>query len=121
MPARKSNPTPKVVTKLAKVRLREGYTQADMARWIGISLRHYRRVERGESERARGAPRQPSLSILINAALAMRVPFEEIAPAGWQKTWTRFDGGSPKGPPTKLELELCRKDWADTRRGRKSD
>jgi transcriptional regulator with XRE-family HTH domain len=114
VPRRRTNPTQKPKTNLAKARLKAGFTQKDMAEWLGISLRHYRRLETGEDQEGRlSGPRQPPLSLLVNCALILRVPFDEVAPSNWHKTWTRYDLASPDGPPSKREMDKKRQRWDD--------
>jgi transcriptional regulator with XRE-family HTH domain len=108
VPPRKSNPTPPAKTNLAKARLKAGITQKDMASWVGVSLRHYRRMETSNEEELR---ENPTLAFLVNCSLALHVPFDDVAPPRWRKTWRRFSRDTPARPPTKRELEKARRRW----------
>lgn len=81
-----------------------------MAEWIGVSLRTYRRLEQSESGLV-GPGSLASLGIYVNCALTLRVPFDEVAPAGWATTWTLVSGQAPDGPPSLDELEARRRHW----------
>lgn len=108
VPARKTNPTAPPKTNLAKARLKAGITQEQMAAWVGLSLRHYRRLETANDKTRYGDPR---LSVLVNCALALHVPFDEVAPTSWKKTWTKFSRQGPERPPTERVVKKARKTW----------
>ena len=109
MPPRKTNPTAPATTNLAKARLKAGITQQQMAEWVGVSLRHYRRLETA-NDKVRYD--NPPLSFLVNCALALHVPFDDVAPPRWATTWRQLDWKGPERPPTKRALEKARKTWA---------
>lgn len=78
-----------------------------MARWTGISLRGYRRLEKGKA-----AEHGPNLPFLVNCSLVLRVPFERVAPEGWDQ-WTRLRWGhGPAAPPSKEKVAEARARWA---------
>jgi len=106
MGERKRSPRPrrqatKVETKLADRRLRAGLTQAEMAELTGISLAHYRRLERGQM-------RNPPLRFLVNCALVLQAELLDIVEDEWL-TWMPFDQRHPE-PPTSAtpSRRLCR-------------
>jgi transcriptional regulator with XRE-family HTH domain len=115
VPRRRTAPTPLAKTPLAKARLKAGITQEQMAAWVGISLRNYRRLEQGTRFMERDYPAFPSLSLFVNCALVLRVPFDEVAPPNWQKTWTTWHNKAPTRPPSKRELDKERQRWDDIR------
>lgn len=84
-----------------------------MAEWVGISLRHYRRLEAtldldpDDPERAR-----PTLAFLVNCSLALGVTFDKIAPTGWRKAWINLNDERPI-PPFPWERKELRQDWPD--------
>jgi transcriptional regulator with XRE-family HTH domain len=82
---------PKSDTKLAHWRLRRGVTQQELARAIGIDVKVYRRVEKGD--------RVPPLDVLLNCAVALRVSLNDIVEDGWRE-WQVLDqrASSPPDP-----------------------
>jgi hypothetical protein len=79
-----------------------------MAEWLGVSLRHYRRLETANEKARYGDPR---LSVLVNCALALHVPFDEVAPPKWRTTWRQLAWKGPERPPTNRALGKARKTW----------
>jgi transcriptional regulator with XRE-family HTH domain len=77
-------------TKLADRRLRAGLTQEEMAALTGISLAHYRRLERGQIT-------NPPLRFLVNCALVLRVDLFDVIDDQWLE-WMPFDQRNA-GPP----------------------
>jgi transcriptional regulator with XRE-family HTH domain len=80
----------KVETKLADARLRGGLTQAEMAELTGISLPHYRRLERGQL-------RNPPLRFLVNCAIVLHVDLLDVVDDEWLQ-WMPFDARHPTPP-----------------------
>jgi transcriptional regulator with XRE-family HTH domain len=68
---------------LAEVRRSRGVSQQELADAIGVSLRTYRRLERGKIN-------DPGVRILHNCAIALGVSLYEIIPAQWFH-WQPFD------------------------------
>jgi transcriptional regulator with XRE-family HTH domain len=60
----------KIGKNLARLRMAAGLSQAKMAEKLGISLRHFQRVESGESA--------PSIPILVDIHKFFRTTWEEI-------------------------------------------
>ncbi|HET8751951.1 MAG TPA: helix-turn-helix transcriptional regulator [Gaiellaceae bacterium] len=88
MPERKTNPTI-ARTNLARERVAAGLTQEEMANFVGLSVRDYRRLE--------GAKRWPLLAELVNCSLVLGVPFEKVAPTDW-RGWKQFSARTPESP-----------------------
>lgn len=84
---------PKSDTKLAHWRLRRGVTQQDLARAIGIDVKVYRRIEKGDGV--------PPLDVLLNCAIALRVSLDDLVEDRW-RTWQVLDqrASSPPDPDT---------------------
>lgn len=82
-----------------------------MAEWVGVSLRHYRRIELHiedadeDEEKAR-----PTLAFLVNTALVLGVEFDEVAPPGWRETWTNLNDERPI-KPFDFEVDEARQEW----------
>lgn len=89
-PPRPRRQATKVETKLAERRLRAGLTQAEIAEMTGISLAHYRRLERGQM-------RNPPLRFLVNCALLLEVDLLDLIEDEWL-TWMPFDQRHPEPP-----------------------
>jgi transcriptional regulator with XRE-family HTH domain len=112
VPRRKSSPTT-AQSNLAKARIKERISQKQMAEWVGVSLRHYRRIELhiedddDDLEKAR-----PTLAFLVNCSLVLSVPFDEVAPPGWSETWTDLNDERPIRP-FPFEVEEARQDWGE--------
>jgi transcriptional regulator with XRE-family HTH domain len=90
VPARKGDQT-KVRTKLGALRADSGLTQARMARYVGISLETYRRLERGTMA-------APPISYLANCALVIEVELEDLVDDAWRR-WRVFDRVDAPKPP----------------------
>lgn len=78
-------------TKLAHARQSRGVTQDELAEAIGVSPATYRRLERGQAD-------NPPLRYLINAALALGVPVDDLIEDEWRTWWQRYPE-DPAGPP----------------------
>lgn len=102
MPARKGDQT-KVRTKLGALRADRGLTQARMARYVGISLETYRRLERGRMP-------APPISYLANCALVLEVDLEDLVEDSWRR-WHVFDRVDAAKPP-RLDLGRRRREGA---------
>jgi len=89
---------------LAKVRRRRGLTQQEMADAVGVSLRTYRRVERGEVD-------DPGVRLLHNCAIALGVTLYDIIPAEWY-FWSVFSEDA-RVPPNWEEFFHPERDTAD--------
>ena len=90
MPARKEDQT-HVRTRLAAVRVERGLTQAQMARYTGLTVPTYRRLERGQIP-------APPLSYLANCALVLDVSLEALIEDEW-RSWHVFDARDAARPP----------------------
>lgn len=88
------DPGTKPETKLARVRMSRGVTQAELAEAVGISEPTYRRLERGMMT-------APPLSYLVNAARALGVELDDVIEDGW-RAWheLRADRADPPAPET---------------------
>lgn len=108
MPRRKSSPT-EPRSNLAHTRLRERISQKQLAEWVGVSLRQYRRLEANadDTEIVR-----PPLAFFVNCSLALGVPFDDVAPPDWQETWTDLNGERPI-PPFDYERDEARQAWPE--------
>ncbi len=62
-----------------------------MAHAIGVSIATYRRLERGQLE-------NPPLRYLVNAAIVLRVPLEDVIEPAWRE-WLALDPVSAPDPP----------------------
>jgi len=82
---------PKSDTKLAHWRLRRDVTQQDLARAIGIDVKVYRRIEKGD--------RVPPLDVLLNCAIALRVSLDDLVEDEWRR-WQVLDrrAATPPAP-----------------------
>ena len=79
------------VTKLADLRLAGGLTQRQLAERTGVSIAHYRRLERDEL-------RDPGIRTLSNLAIALGVQLEDLIEDHWRE-WMVFDAtGAPRPP-----------------------
>lgn len=85
---------PKSDTRLARWRLRRGVTQTNLARAIGIDVKVYRRIEKGD--------RVPPLDVLLNCAIALRVSLDDLVEDEWRR-WQVLDQRSA-APPDPDEL-----------------
>jgi hypothetical protein len=82
-----------------------------MAEALGISTRHYRRIELHLEDPWEDLERiLPSLGFLVNCSLILGVPFDEVAPPDWQETWTQLSEERPIRP-FDFEVEEWRQDW----------
>jgi transcriptional regulator with XRE-family HTH domain len=70
-------------TRLAHFRRARGITQHELAAAIGISHRTYWRLEHGRIA-------EPSLRLLVNCAMALRVPLIELIEPEWRE-WFVYD------------------------------
>lgn len=86
-------------TKLHYVRGGGSLTQKSVSERTGIPLRTYRRLENGELT-------NPPLRYLVNCALVLNVPLEDVCEDEWLR-WTPFDTTARK--PTR-RLRLTRRD-----------
>jgi transcriptional regulator with XRE-family HTH domain len=80
-------PQTDIRTRLAAARVATGLTQKEMAWAIGIPIANYIRLERGQH-------RNPPLGWLVNAAIVLACPLDELiddAMCGWY----RFDRAEP--------------------------
>lgn len=84
-------PQTDIRTRLAATRAATGLTQKEMAWAIGIPMANYIRLERGQHG-------NPPLGWLVNAALVLGCPFDELIDDAMLE-WYRFD--RPKPPPRK--------------------
>jgi transcriptional regulator with XRE-family HTH domain len=89
MPARR-DPGTKPDTKLAHVRMRRGVSQKQLAEAIGISEPTYARLERGKMT-------SPPLGYLVNAALALDVPLDDLIEDRWRE-WHELRADRPVPP-----------------------
>jgi transcriptional regulator with XRE-family HTH domain len=87
---RRRDPGTKPETKLARVRMKRGVTQEELAEAIGISVVTYRRLERGRMD-------NPPLRYLQNAALALGVELDDLWEEQWRE-WMVFDQQRPEPP-----------------------
>jgi transcriptional regulator with XRE-family HTH domain len=90
VPARKGDQTD-VRTRLAALRVDRGLTQAQMARYTGLTVPTYRRLERGQIP-------APSLAYLANCALVLDVALEALIEDEWRE-WHVFDARDAARPP----------------------
>lgn len=87
-----------------------------MANFLGLSARHYRRIELHLEDPWEADPDErtrmlPSLGFLVNCSLILGVPFDEVAPPNWRETWTQLSEERPIAP-FDFEIEEARKaDW----------
>ena len=70
-------------TSLARFRRARGITQHELAAAIGISPKTYWRLEHGQIT-------EPSLRLLVNCAMALRVPLIELIEPEWRE-WFVYD------------------------------
>jgi transcriptional regulator with XRE-family HTH domain len=89
MPARR-DPGTKPETKLARLRMSRGVTQAELADAIGISEPTYRALERGKMT-------SPPLGYLVNAALALGAELDDVIEER-SRAWHELRADRP-GPP----------------------
>ena len=92
-------------------------TQKDMATCLGVSTRHYRRIETHLEDPWEDAPDEQtrmlaSLAFLVNCSLILDVPFDEVAPPNWRTSWTQLSEERPI-KPFDFEVEEWRQDWAE--------
>lgn len=78
-------------TKLAELRIAHGLTQRQLAERTGISIAHYRRLERDEL-------RDPGVRALSNLAIALGVTLEDLVEDHWRE-WMVFDATGAPSPP----------------------
>ena len=74
-------------TKLARLRKAAGHEQQAFAGQIGVSRSTLQRYEAGDIA-------NPALPVLVNAAIALRVPLGEVIEDHWLTWWDR--GSSPR-------------------------
>lgn len=89
MPARKQ-PQGDLISKIARLRVKQGLTQAELAAQIGISATTITRLERTLID-------NPPLGWLVNAALALGVELEDVID-GWMLNW-HTTTAAPEPPP----------------------
>lgn len=75
---------------MQEIRERRGLTQAEVADAVGISERHYRRIEQGRVF-------DPGIRVLHNCALVLGCTLYEMLPAEFLG-WTRFSDQRPEPP-----------------------
>ena len=80
----------RIDTKLAALRVQAGVTQTELATMVGLSLAHYRRLERGQIE-------NPPLRYLVNLSLALGVPLADVLEDAWLE-WLSLDQRHPQPP-----------------------
>lgn len=83
-----SAPEPR--TRLAALRVSRRVSQSDLAEVTGLSLRTIQRLESGEID-------NPPLRYLVNLAIALGVPFDELVEDQWRE-WTEFSAYAPRPP-----------------------
>lgn len=83
---------PEIRSALARARIDRQISQAELATATGLSLRTIQRLERKETD-------NPQLRYLVNCALALDVPLEDIIDGEWRE-WKVFDvaAGVPPHP-----------------------
>jgi transcriptional regulator with XRE-family HTH domain len=98
----------KYLSRIALIRIARGVTQRELADAVGVSHKTLRRLESGQME-------DPSLALLTNCALALKVRVEQITEPSWSE-WKplRADRTAPPDPdtffkPGRLKLPL----WAE--------
>lgn len=77
-------------TPLSYQRISAGVSQQELADAVGVSVRTIQRLETG-------ATPFPSLRLLINCAIALRVNLQQVCQPEWLQ-WTAFTEGN-YGPP----------------------
>ncbi len=82
-------------TPLSYQRISAGVTQQELAVAVGVSVRTIQRLESGQVA-------QPSLRLLINCAIALRVNLGQICQGEWLD-WTVFTEGV-NGPPEREDF-----------------
>src|SRR4051794_35360691 len=87
--ARKDQQT-KSKTRLARLRVERGITQAALAEAIGVSLPTYQRLESGQTK-------NPPFGYLVNCAIALNVALESVLEPN-QLRWTGFTTASSRPP-----------------------
>jgi transcriptional regulator with XRE-family HTH domain len=70
-------------SRLAHFRRARGITQHELAAAIGISPKTYWRLEHGQLS-------EPSLRLLVNCAMTLRVPLNELIEPEWRE-WFVYD------------------------------
>lgn len=93
-------------TRLARARVIRGVTQADLAEALGLSLATYRKLELGEMP-------NPPLRYLVNAGIALDVPWEALVEDEWRE-WARLSARRPR--PPKREGLWHTAPWSETGR-----
>lgn len=79
------------VTKIAELRIAAGLTQRQLSERTGVSIAHYRRLERDEL-------RDPGVRTLSNVAIALGVQIEDLVEEHW-RDWMVFDAAGAPRPP----------------------
>jgi transcriptional regulator with XRE-family HTH domain len=93
---RNTNPTePK--TNLARQRLKAGLTQHEVSIYTGISIRHYRRLESGETE--------ITVPELANCAVFFGVKIENLVEKNWRE-WKQLHYWTPAAPSKETLRDL---------------
>jgi transcriptional regulator with XRE-family HTH domain len=85
-------------TRLRLARDAAGVSQQELAELAGIPIATYRRLERGEV-------RNPSIRLLVNCAIVLFTPVEELLDDEWLE-WLPIDRRDP--PPVKERRPLVR-------------
>lgn len=88
MPAKRGG---KGKTKLARLRLARGLSQAQLAREVGLTRTTYWRLEAGHVP-------NPRLRMLVNCAIALDVELDAVIEDQWRE-WYPFDRAHAAQPP----------------------
>jgi transcriptional regulator with XRE-family HTH domain len=91
-------PQTDVRTRLAAVRVAAGLTQKELAWAIGIPIANYIRLERGQH-------RNPPLGWLVNAAIVLDCPLDELIDETMSE-WYHFDRAEPPPPDWRERPEV---------------
>jgi transcriptional regulator with XRE-family HTH domain len=78
-------------SRLAERRIERNMSQAQLARYAGISLRTLVRLERKETE-------NPPLRYLVNLSILLHCRVSDLIEDEWLE-WATFTEGGPKRPP----------------------
>lgn len=78
-------------SRLAQRRVDRNMSQAQLARFAGISLRTLVRLERKETE-------NPPLRYLVNLSILLQCRVSDLIEDEWLE-WGTFSAGGPKQPP----------------------
>lgn len=80
-----------LATPLARERVRAGLTQAELARWTGLSVETIRRLEGGHEK-------EPRLRPLVNIARVLDLPVERLLEERWRWTSYYVNAAAPPDP-----------------------